>query len=184
MRRAKATAGSPDSSIHDTRKGMGPVRVSEERLGVEKKKEGLTRHSKVTLKNGAGLMDLGGARCLEDGLRDLLERYPEHFRAFHAIVEGRGEEVSKELQREMKRWGLLRSDGSPNPVFESVMVASYRETPDGPAIVDPVDLSTQDDVTALKRFDEQAEKQHSKGMTQLLRKLIAKDKDEGKGRPS
>jgi hypothetical protein len=187
-RRAKATVESPDPSIHDMRQGANLAGMSEQlgekRLEEEEKKEGLTRYSKVTLKNGAGLMGIGEARNVEASLRDLLDRYPDHFRAFHAIVEGHGGEVSKELRGELKRWNLLQSDGSPNSVFKTVMIAGCRETPDGPAIVDPVELRTRDDVAPLQRFADQAEKQYSKRLTRLLRKLNEEDKDEGKGRLS
>ena len=127
-RRAKAEEPNSELSIRKRRQGRSPAKapeqLREERLGEEEKKQDLSRTTRMPLKQGAGTMGVGGARLLQVSLRNLLERHRHLFRAFHAIVEGRGTEVSKEHRRDLKRWYFIRPDGSPNPAYKAVLTAA------------------------------------------------------------
>jgi hypothetical protein len=151
-------------------------------LQDEEKTKGAGDRLELPLKNGAGQMDVSWARIFQESLRHLLERHPEHFHALRALSEGRNEEVSKEHLRDLKRWDFVLKDGSPNPTFKAVMSAAYRETPDGSAIVDPVEVKTPENAAALQQFDTRAEKQYAKSLKRLLRRFLEDDMGEGKGR--
>lgn len=134
---------------------------------------------KVPLKHG-GQMEIGWARAWESSLRRLLEDRPDHFRSLHALVEGRGGEVSLEHRRDLKRWSYLLKDGTVHPGIQAIMTAAVRQTPDGLAIVDPVNLNNREDAAVLKQFGEQLERRARTAPKRLLRRLFPeRDKDDG-----
>lgn len=160
----------------------GQEQLTEEHLTEKEKKQPAPS---LPLKNGAGEMDMNSARSWEEHVRDLMQRYPEHFRALIAVLDGHADELSKEHRRDLIRWSYLLRDGSPHPDIQAIMTAAYRQTPDGPCLVDPLDPKTPEDVTAMLRYDEHLEMLRQQGPERVLRDLRAfkKDRDEGKGRP-
>ena len=113
-------------------------------------------------------------------MRRLLEDRPDHFRAVHALVEGRVEEVSAEHRRDLKQWHYVLKDGTVHPNIQAIMTAAVRQTPDGLAIVDPVDLGNCEDAAVVKQFDEQLERRARTAPRRLLRRLFPeRDKDDG-----
>src|SRR5262249_19086721 len=103
----KGCGGAPASGTRN------PLR--EERVQEDEKGKKLAYREKVPLKNDAGRLKIGSARCWEDDLRHLLEKDPEHFRALRAIVEGRADEVSKEQLRFLRKHPFLGPDLTPLP---------------------------------------------------------------------
>jgi hypothetical protein len=130
----------------------------------------------LPLKKDAGQMEVGWARRWEDGLRDLLENDPHLFRALEALVLGRPEEVSEQQFRELKESIYVLPDGSPHPDVKSIMTAACRQTPEGPAVVDPMDVRTPGEAAAVQHFDDQREKRRRRGVDRLRRRLSDEDK--------
>jgi hypothetical protein len=194
LRRTEVTEDSPAVSSRTGRrigvpgagKGTRPAvaqeQIREERLEEKKDKPDPRIGPTLPLKKSVGQMEVGWARRWEEDLRSLLEKHPEHFRALLALVEGRGEEVSKTLRRDLRKWEYLLRDGSPHPDVQAIMTAAIRQTPDGPAIVDPVAINTPEDAASVQRFDEHREQRRRQGAERLLGRLLREDRDESEGR--
>jgi hypothetical protein len=150
-----------------------PEQPREERL---KEKEG--EHDPrigptLPLKKGSGQLEMGWARRWEESLRDLLEKTPELFLALKALVEGRAEEVSEQQLSELKDSIYLLPGGSPHPEVKVVMTAACQQTPEGPAIVDSLDVRTPEVATSVQRFDDQREERRRRGIDRLRRALFS-----------
>ena len=156
--------------------------LKEERLEEKEDKPDPRIGPTLPLKKGVGHMEAGWARAWEKHLRDLLEEYPEHFRALQALVEGCGGGVSKQQLRELREWGYLARDRSPLPDVQAIMMAAFRKTPDGPCLVDPIDVKTPEAAATVQRFDEQGDEGRRRGMDRLLRRLRDQDPEQGNDR--
>jgi hypothetical protein len=132
--------------------------------------------TKMPLKNG-GEMELGCAHSMEEWVRSLLERDPEHYQALRALVEGRHEEVSVQHIRDLHDWGFLVSDRTPIPGVQAIMEAAHRDTPDGPTLVDPLAVRTPEAAELVQEYDDKYERRKLKATKHLLRKLF--DQDDG-----
>jgi hypothetical protein len=142
-----------------------------EGLKLLKKKRHGPIWPETRLKKDAGSMEFEWTREDEKHLRRLLEKEPEHFRALHALVEGRDEEVTKQQRRDLRGWGYLSRDLAPLPGVKAVMSAAVRQTPDGLCLVDPIDIRSDDDAKAVQRLDAQREEQYEQGLERLSRRL-------------
>jgi hypothetical protein len=153
----------------------------EERLPEEEKPGGKSwrelRDTKMPLKNGGGEMEIGSARAWEEELRILLEREPEHYQALRALVEGRREEVSEQQLHDLLKWGFLARDRTPLPGVQAVIKAAHRETADGPALADPLDVRTTEAAELVQEHDDKYEKRKMKAAEHLVRKLF--DQNDG-----
>jgi hypothetical protein len=165
-----------------TRPAVAPEQLREERLKEAGKKDDPRIGPTLPLKRDAGQMEVGWARRWEDGLRDLLEKDPQLFRALEALVEGRPEGVSEQHFRDLRESIYLLPDGSPHPDVKAIMMAAYRQTPEGPAVVDPLDVRSPEDAATVQHFDDQREERRRRGADRLRRLLFDQDTDEGKGR--
>jgi hypothetical protein len=156
--------------------------LMEERLKEEEDKPDSRLGPVLPLKKGEGQMEAGWVRAWEEDLRRLLEKHPDHFRALLALAEGRGEEVSRPMRRDLRAWEYLLRDGSIHPHVKAIMSAGVRETPDGLCVVDSLDVRTSEDAAVVRRFDKQQEAQRRKGPERLRRWLFEGDRGEDKGR--
>ena len=109
----------------------------------------------VPLKNGAGRMSIGAARHAQELLRLTLNQNPELITTLHALIEGRGGEVSPEQRRALKDDLLLTRAERVPPDIRAVMVAGYRETPAGPVITEPLDLTNPEHAAAAQQADDE-----------------------------
>ena len=139
---------------------------------------------KLPLKNGGGLMDVEVANAAVISLRRLLDENPHEFQALVALVDGRKVQVSATSIEFLRNHYFLAEDGSPLPVIAKVLHAAYRpDTPDGPCIVDPLDLHGPQDVALVQSVEEAREKRAREGPGQLLREILRKKDDKGPSRP-
>jgi hypothetical protein len=109
----------------------------------------------VPLKNGAGWMKIGAARIAQEELRLLLLEGPEYVTALHALVEGRGDEVSHEHYNMLKRERMLTRAGGVRADIKAIMIAAYRESVAGlPVIEEPLDLTKPEHAAAVQCADD------------------------------
>jgi hypothetical protein len=148
----------------------------------EKKKKPAYR-AELPLKRGAGRIEMRDAQGWERELRDLLEHHPEHFKALRALVEGRPEEVTKEQRRLLRKWDLLGRNLAPLPDVQAVMMAAVRDTPDGTALVFPLDLASPVDAATHEQGKDELDKGVDARMQRVTRDMFRDDEDHGKGRP-
>jgi hypothetical protein len=172
------------------RRGGGGLRSAtrnlprEGRVQVEDKEEKPAMEAELPLKKGGDRIEASSARFWEEDLRDLLERDPEHFRALRAIVEGRPDEASPQHCRDLREWAYLSRDGSPHPKVKAVLLAAVRDTLDGPAIVDPLDVSRPEDAATLRQAEKKRAESLREGEKRIWRDIqrLGDDPDQGLGR--
>lgn len=153
--------------------GQGPV---------ARKKDDLTPpRDRMLLKKSGEKVEVRWAQMWEARVRKLLEKHPWHFQTLHRLVEGDKENVSKRQLKELREWGYLAPDYSPLPGVQAVMHAAFRLTPDGPCIVDPLDVKTSEDMAIMQRVDDQLGAIRAKGLEHLYRRLADKNEEEDKG---
>ena len=155
--------------------------ITEEPVQEDEKEERPAHRAELPLKRDAGRMEMVIARGIARDLRELLERDPGHFQALQAIVEGRPEEASPQQRHELEEWSLLLPDGSPRPNVKVILAAALRNTPDGPAIIDPVTANCPEEAATLRRADEELEEISRKGYGRLWRQLSDHEEDLGQG---
>jgi hypothetical protein len=114
-------------------------------------------------------------------LRNLLERKPAHFHALVSLIEGHPEEVTNRQLRDLRSLGYLAPDRTPLPGAKAIIEAAYRQTPDGPVIVDPLDVKSAEDAKTYKRAEKQFEKLAEQAPRRILRRLMDMDKEDDKG---
>ncbi len=141
------------------------------------------KRPKLPLKRTGGLIDVGLASAAVTHLRRLLEEHPREFQALVAVADGRQEEVSRATLAMLHKAGYVRKDGSPLPVVAEVLLAAYRpDTPDGPCVVDALDLGGSEDAATVARLEKKREDRARKGPRRLLRDLSRQEGDEDRGR--
>jgi hypothetical protein len=154
-------------------------RVRKKRVSKDDKGKKPAYRAELPLKKDGGRIEMANAHATERELRDLLERDPEHFRALRALVEGRPEEVSREHLRDLRKWAFVMRDGSIRPAVKAIMTAAVRDTPDGPALVYPLDLSNPEDAATAASVEmefDKAERDLPKRIRQAIKRL--KDDDD------
>ena len=178
MQHLRLTPGSNNAS-RGTKRPPGTLRsgspLGEEpidRNGKEPRRR-ITDDTIVPLRNDAGAMRAVEVRTQQEDLHVLFDEYPKHFEAFHAIVEGRGDDVPDRLRRDLKEWHFLGESGAPNPLSAAVMNAAVRDVPDGMILVDPVRYETPEDAVAMERFDRERMQRIERNMLRRLRKAQA-----------
>jgi hypothetical protein len=151
---------------------------------VKEKGKKPAQWAKLPLKKDIGGVEMAMARFWEKELRGLLETDPEHFQALRALVEGRPAEVSKQQLRFLREELFLAPDHTPLPDVQAVMTAALRDTPDGPAIVDPFDVKRTEDAATLRRAEEEQAEFKRKMSKRILRdiKRLRDDQDKGRSR--
>jgi hypothetical protein len=157
-------------------------RLREDRLAEEEKRRPFDDGPEMPLKNGGGSMQLGVALDWAEALRSLLEKDPEHFRALWALVDGRKSEVSEQQTLDLKRQFFLGQDDNPLPSVRAVMTAAVRDTPDGPCLVDPLEVRSDEDAAAVQRYEEELARRRQKGADYLRRKLFGDESGNDRGR--
>jgi hypothetical protein len=95
------------------------------------------------------------------------------------LVERRPEEVTEQQSRDLRKWGFLARDRSPLPGARAIIEAAYRETPEGPVIVDPIDVSNPEHAATLQRAEDQLERIRKGGLDRLIRRLKDDDREQG-----
>jgi hypothetical protein len=124
------------------------------------------------LKRSGEPSDVGYTRIWEQSVRKLLEEDPAHFQSLRSLVAGRIEEVSEQHIRDLGRWLFLARDRSVLPGPRAIIEACYRETPDGPCIVDPFDVKTHADAAQLREAEENNARAREETTEKLRRALI------------
>jgi len=128
----------------------------------------------LVLKNG-GRIEASLGQALLRALEGLLEQAPHHFRALHAIAEGRSSEAPPESVSALKDAHFLRPDGTAIPGLADVVVSAYQQTRDGPVLINPFQLETLDQVRALERMEQE-------GRLRLAHEIRKRTEGDGKGR--
>jgi hypothetical protein len=162
-----------------TRRAYTPAQPKE---GPLKKDE---QRPKLPLKQVGKLTDVELAQWIVRDLRRLLEEKPREFQTLVALVEGRKEGVSRASIIHLRNKMFLAKDGSPLPAVADVVRAAYRPaTPDGPCVVDALDLQTPHDVAVAEAVEDKREKRVRKGrgLQRLLRDMSRDDQDTGPSR--
>jgi hypothetical protein len=151
------------------------------RNGVRVSRRKKPAEYQLPLKNTGEQIEVIEARLWENKIRKLLEQDPGHFQALVSLVEGRPDEVSKEQVRDLRKWLFLARDGSPLPGAKAIIQAAYRKTPDGPAVVDPLDVRTAEEIETFLRAEKQLKKREERGLDRIIRKLSGEDKENNEG---
>ncbi len=152
-------------------------RLLEERLKKKDDKSRTRAGPRLPLKNDSGSMELGWVRNWEEHVRELLERNRELYLALQALVEGHPEQVTEQQLRDLREEGYLARDLKPLPGVQAIIQAAARETPDGPCVVDPLDVRTEDTAKAVQKFDQQSEVRRERRMARIARRLLDEDED-------
>jgi hypothetical protein len=155
-----------------------PAGLREERLGEEEDDRAI-----LPLKNGAGRMRSIDVRLAQEELRFLLKDDPELFKAFHALAEGRGKEVSQKQRLALRQWQSEVREGGLRPAeLKAVILAGYFDTPAGPGISEPFDLSNPEHEAIAERIrqrDEAVLNRPRRDIRLLIAELKAKEKSKG-----
>lgn len=157
---------------------INPLR--EEHLGEEEKSE--PRRPELPLKRSGERRELSSTRMREDYVRSLLEQQPAHFRALVSLVKGDEEGVTEQRIEDLKSWYYLEGDGTVKPGIRDIIESAYRETPDGPCIVNPFDVTNPADAATLQRANEQLAERQQGGAERMRRAIFGRDKDKDKDR--
>jgi hypothetical protein len=147
-------------------------RLKEEPVTDEDEQTKGARWTELPLKKGAGRMEIVIARAFAEDLGDLLERNPEHFAALRAIVEGRSADATDAHKRDLTKWCYLMPDGSPRDHVKLLVAAAVRDTPEGPVVVDPVDITRPEDAAVLRQAAQEMKKVAKKGWAYLERQVF------------
>jgi hypothetical protein len=182
-KRPRTAKTEPAEWNRDLRSGS-PIRP--EKSPVQLREELLTKKEerrKLPLKRTGKLMDVGLASAAVAHLRMLLEEHPSEFQALIALTEGRTAGISPATITMLHESGYIQVDGSPLPVVAEALQAAYRSaTPDGPCIVDALDLKTEEDAAMVARFEERREKGVQKKLDRLLQDLLREPDDDDRSR--
>ena len=139
------------------------------------------------LKNTGEASEISEARRDAEHIRRLSEADPGLFRALQDLVEGRDRDVSRQQRRALREeWLLLGRDLAPHPWVTSIMKAALRRVPDGPCVVDPLDVRTAEDAAHIQRVENEARRRSEEWMVRCYKKLTRRPgrDDEPKGDPS
>ncbi len=137
----------------------------------------------MPLKRSGERRELGTTRFWEDYVRRLLEQHPAHFRALVSLVKGNTEDVTEQRTEDLKEWLFLEVDRTVKPGARDIIETAYRETPDGPTIVDPFDVRNTADAATLQRANEERVERQKGGAERLRRAIFGRDNDKDKHRP-
>jgi hypothetical protein len=111
---------------------------------------------KVRLKNGSEV-DAQPAYVRWRMLEALEKVNPSDARALLSFARGDqwllSSEAGQLLRDKQSPW--FQSDGKLEPIAQSVILSAWRDTTDGPVIVNPFQLATQQDVDLLARIERQ-----------------------------
>ena len=154
--------------------------LTEENLGKDK------RRAILSLKNGAQIEARDG-KLYYGFLCSLLAEEPEVFRGLLAFAQDQNRAMLPGHRvRLMFLGGYLEPDGSIMPKVRDVLLSAYKETPDGPMLVNPFFLSRPEQARELERME-------TEGLDWLIRELRRKENtgkppheqkpDEDKGPP-
>jgi hypothetical protein len=113
----------------------------------------------------------GWAKQWQERLTDLLEQHPQVFQTLRALVEGRKSDADSKHVKSLKKWAFLRHDETVLPDVEAVLPAVYRETLDGPCIVDPFELKTPEDTIAAAKLNQWLDTAEMQGQRAVLQEL-------------
>lgn len=154
--------------------------LRKKRVPEDEKRKKPAHWAELPLKKGIDGVEMAMARFWEKELRGLLETDRTHFDALRALVEGRPEEVSKQQLHFLTEELFLAPDHIPLPDVQAVMTAALRDTPDGPAIVDPFDVRSSKDAAALKQAEKEQTEFVKGSRKNLLRDIKRLRDDKGK----
>jgi hypothetical protein len=158
-----------------------PGQLTEERLEEERPDNVI-----VPLKNGGGQIAIGEARYAQEELRLLMTSSevdgPGLVTALHALAEGRRDAVSREQREILQKREFIDRAGEVRPRTKAVILAGYRQTPAGPVITEPLDLSNPAHEAAARRDAEltEASVKRSLARIRLLHAGLGRA-DKGKG---
>jgi hypothetical protein len=128
----------------------------------------------LRLKNGARVdATLGRGGYL--ALRGLLAREPELFRSLLAVARSEPVAIPERHDARLRAARFLRPDGTIVPSIRDVLLSAYRETPDGPALVNPFQFASEEEVREEERADDAA--------WDRLRRGLRNDDNPGTGGP-
>jgi hypothetical protein len=158
-----------------------PGKLTEERLEEERPGDVI-----VPLKNGCGQISIGQARYAQEELRLLMTSTevdgPGLVSALHALAEGRHDSVSGEQREILQKRQFIDRAGEVRPRVKAVILAGYRQTPAGPVITEPLDLSKPEHEAASERHGEYMEALYRQGIKQfrlIAAELKGRDKRNG-----
>ncbi len=120
-----------------------------------------------------GEIDAGFGRGYFEGLRSLLEQYPQHFQALVTLAEGSAPVASLSSIDFLKHCWFLDADGRIKSDVRAVLLSALQVTPEGAVLTNPFRLETSDQARDLER-------QEADGYRRLLRRLGTEGKDKGR----
>lgn len=109
----------------------------------------------ITLRTGA-VVERGLARAFYGMLTSLAEQDPVALAALLAIAQGR--DANPALVARLAAEGLLPDHGQPRPVARAVLLAAFRDTPEGPVLVDPFRYNSAEDLGRQEALDNHSTK--------------------------
>jgi hypothetical protein len=136
----------------------------------------------VPLKNGAGYMRIASARRAQEDVSFVLREDPKLFTALYALAEGRDGEVSREQRQELMEWETVATGGKLRPDIKAVMLAGYRDTPAGPVMTEPLDLSNPEHAAIVEQLDKEEEASSRRGRVRFrleVARRMQQDKNKG-----
>lgn len=115
--------------------------------------------------------------------RMLVAREPDEaheFRLLAAFARGEQDKFHPMEQASLrkKRHQWFTADGSLEPLHKAVFVSAYRETGDGPVVVDPFHLETDSDIDTYNRV----QREHAHAMRWLRSRVFRNDPPDSKSR--
>ena len=118
-----------------------------------KKKE----RNRLSLKKGSDA-DVLLALSQLDHLGAMLRVRPERFLTLLALAQGRPEEAKQEHITHLTKSGFISKDGSISQDLRELLLSAYQMTGDGPVLVNPFKLQTNEDKRKADRADRQIDR--------------------------
>ncbi len=165
---------------HPARKARAATMLRQKPV-TEKKKDLEPPREKMPLKNSGISQEIWETRSDERHLRELLEERPDLFQALRSLVDGQSEGVTDHQRRELRRKLVVASDYSPLPWVKPILDAAFRQTPDGPCLVDPLDVRTPDEAARLEQVDTLLKQQRRERLVRIFKGQELEDDEKGTG---
>lgn len=128
----------------------------------------------LRLKNGADV-DARPAYVRWQLLHGIESRHPAHVRAFWELARGEDLAIPHDMLHEVRKryanW--FEQSGNLNSLVRDVILSAYRETPDGPMLVNPFQLATQAETDLFAQIEREDD--------DFLRRLLRRRDEEPPG---
>jgi len=128
---------------------------------------------KFTLKNG-DQVDAHSTVILYDTLVAIRDVHPRRFESLLALAQGRPSDVPSDDLEYLKEAGLVDQTGAIQADVRSVLISSYKQTPEGPVLIHPVRLESVADRVAVEKVNAELDRR--------VRKFLQGPDEEGLSR--